>query len=186
MKRVVITGLGTINPLGHDVESTWEAVKRGECGIAPITLYDTTDRKVKLAAEVKNYEAEKWIDKREAKRMDRFTQFAVIAAKEAVQDAGFDMEKEDASRFGVIVSSGIGGLTTIEVEDGKGREKGYDRVSPLFIPMVIANMAAGTIAIEHGFQGICSCVVTACAGGTNAIGEAFSRIRHGREDVRWQ
>lgn len=183
MKRVVITGLGTINPLGHDVESTWAAVKRGECGIAPITLYDTTDRKVKLAAEVKNYEAEKWIDKREAKRMDRFTQFAVIAAKEAVQDAGFDMEKEDASRFGVIVSSGIGGLTTIETEDGKAREKGYDRVSPLFIPMAIANMAAGTIAIEHGFQGMCSCVVTACAGGTNAIGEAFLRIRYGREDV---
>ena len=99
MKRVVITGLGTINPLGHDVESTWAAIKRGECGIAPITLYDTTDRKVKLAAEVKNYEAEKWIDKREAKRMDRFTQFAVIAAKEAVQDAGFDMEKEELEQY---------------------------------------------------------------------------------------
>lgn len=183
MRRVVITGLGTINPLGHNVEDTWAAVKQGKCGIAPITLYDTTDRKVTLAAEVKNFVPEDYLDKREVRRMDRYTQFALIAAKEAAADAGLDMEKEDPSRLAVIVSSGIGGLGTLEAEDGKGREKGYDRVSPYFIPMVIPNMAAGTIAIELGFQGLCSCVVTACAGGTNAIGDAFHRIRFGQEDV---
>lgn len=183
MRRVVITGLGAITPLGNNIQTTWEAIQAGKCGIAPITLYETDGRKVTLAAEVKDFAPHKQLDKRQVRTLDRFSQFALVAAKEAFADAGLDMEKEDAARCGVIVSSGIGGLGTIEGEDGKGREKGYDRVSPYFIPMVITNMAAGNIAIEVGFQGICSCVVTACAGGTNAIGDAFHRIGFGQEDV---
>ena len=183
MRRVVVTGLGAITPLGKNVQETWEAVQAGRCGIAPIKGYDTTGRKVTLAAEVKDFQPQEHLDKRQVRTLDRFSQFALIAAKEAFTDAGLDMEKEERRRCGVIVSSGIGGITTIEEEDGKGREKGYDRVSPYFIPMVITNMAAGNIAIAMGFEGICSCVVTACAGGTNAIGEAFHRIRFGLEDV---
>ncbi|MBQ9989664.1 MAG: beta-ketoacyl-ACP synthase II [Lachnospiraceae bacterium] len=183
MRRVVITGLGAITPLGNTAQETWDSIQQGKCGIAPITLYDTTGRKVILAAEVKNFVPEDHLDKREARTMDRFSQFALIAAREAFADSGLDMEAEDSTRCGVIISSGIGGLATIEGEDGKGREKGYDRVSPYFIPMVITNMAAGNVAIALGFQGMCSCVVTACAGGTNAIGDAFHRIRYGMEDV---
>ncbi len=183
MRRVVVTGLGAITPLGKNVQKTWEAVQAGKCGIAPITAYDTAGRKVTLAAQVKDFQPEEYLDKRQVRTLDRFSQFALIAAREAFEDAGLKMEEEDSRRCGVIVSSGIGGLATIEGEDGKGREKGYDRVSPYFIPMTITNMAAGAIAISVGFQGICSCVVTACAGGTNAIGDAFHRIRYGLEDV---
>lgn len=183
MRRVVVTGLGAITPIGNNAAETWESVKQGICGVAPITLYDTTGRKVTLAAEVKNFKPELYLDKREAKRMDRFTQFAMVAAKEAMRDAAFNIEETDFSRCGVIVSSGIGGLGTIEKEDAKGMKKGYDRVSPYFIPMTISNMAAGRIAIEFGFRGMCSCVVTACASGTNAIGDAFHYIRDGYADV---
>ncbi|MGN0306609.1 MAG: beta-ketoacyl-ACP synthase II [Lachnospiraceae bacterium] len=183
MRRVVVTGLGAITPLGKNVLETWEGVLAGRCAVAPITGYDTDGRKVTLAAQVRDFQPQEYLDKREIRTMDRFSQFALIAAKEAYADSGLSLETEDASRCGVIVSSGIGGISTIEAEDGRGREKGYDRVSPYFIPMVITNMAAGNIAIALGFQGICSCVVTACAGGTNAIGDAFYRIRHGIEDV---
>ncbi len=183
MRRVVITGLGAISPLGKTLQETWEGIQAGKCGIGPITAYETAGRKVTLAAEVKDFSPQEHLDKREIRTLDRFSWFALIAAREAFADSGLDMEQEDASRCGVIVSSGIGGLGTIEIEDGKGREKGYDRVSPYFIPMVITNMAAGNIAIDTGFQGICSCVVTACAGGTNAIGDAFHRIRFGMEEV---
>lgn len=183
MRRVVITGLGAITPLGHNVEETWNAVKAGECGIAPITHYDTTGRKVTLAGEVKNFDVSEYLDKREARRMDGFTQFAMIAAKEAMTDSGINLEEVDLERCGVIVSSGIGGIDTIQRECLKGKEKGFDRVSPLFIPMAISNMAAGQIAIAYGFQGMSSCVVTACAGATNAIGEAFRHIRDGYAEV---
>ncbi|MGN0243519.1 MAG: beta-ketoacyl-ACP synthase II [Lachnospiraceae bacterium] len=183
MRRVVVTGMGAITPIGNNVKETWESVKQGKCGIDKITAYDTTDRKVTLAGEVKNFVPEEHLDRREVRRMDRFTQFALVAAKEAMADAALDMEVEDASRCGVIVSSGIGGLGTIEAEDEKGIAKGYDRVSPYFIPMVISNMAAGNIAIATGFHGMCSCVVTACASGTNAIGDAFHHIRDGYSDV---
>lgn len=179
MRRVVITGMGAVTPLGNDVQSSWESIKSGKCGIAPITHYDITDRKVTLAGEVKNLDVNSVLDKKESRKMDRYTQFAMIAAKEAMADAGFDITKEDSERFGVIVSSGIGGLTTIESECLKGKEKGFDRVSPYFIPMAISNMAAGHIAIATGFHGMCNCVVTACAGGTNAIGDAFRHIRDG-------
>lgn len=183
MRRVVVTGLGAITPIGNSVSQMWKSVKAGKCGIDKITLFDTTDRKVTLAGEVKNYVPEAFLDKREARKMDRYVQFAMAAANEAMKDAGLDMEKEDTSRCGCIVSSGIGGLGTIEAEDKKGMEKGYDRVSPHFIPMVISNMAAGNIAIAYGFHGMCTCPVTACASGTNAIGDAFRQIRDGYADV---
>ena len=183
MRRVVVTGLGAITPIGNNVSQMWEAVKAGKCGIDKITLFDTADRKVTLAGEVKNYVPEEVLDKREVRKMDRYVQFAMVAANEAMKDAGLDMEKEDASRCGCIVSSGIGGLGTIEAEDKKGMEKGYDRVSPHFIPMVISNMAAGNIAIAYGFHGMCTCPVTACASGTNAVGDAFRQIRDGYADV---
>lgn len=183
MRRVVVTGLGAVTPIGNNVKDMWASVEAGKCGIAPITLYDTEGRKVTLAGEVKNFNAEDYIDKREVRKMDRFTQFAVVAAKEAMNDAKLDMGQEDANRCGVIVSSGIGGIETIQQEALKGNEKGYDRVSPFFIPMGISNMAAGQIAIAHGFKGLCNCVVTACAGGTNAIGDAFRHIRDGYAEV---
>lgn len=183
MRRVVVTGLGAVTPIGNSVSEMWRSVEEGRCGIAPITLYDTTDRKVTLAAEVKNFNPEEKLDKKELRKMDRYTQFAMVAAKEAMEDAAFDLEAEDRSRFGVIVSSGIGGLGTIQNEDLKGNEKGYDRVSPYFIPMAISNMAAGQIAIAHGLQGMCTCVVTACASATNAIGDAFHHIRDGYAEM---
>ena len=183
MRRVVVTGLGAITPIGNNVKDMWEAVQNGVCGIAPITLYPTENRKVKLAGEVKNYQPEDYMEKREARKMDRFTQFAMIAADEAIKDSEMDLEECDMDRCGIIVSSGIGGLSTIQNEDCKGYEKGYDRVSPHFIPMSISNMAAGQIAIKYGFHGMASCVVTACAGGTNAIGDAFRHIRDGYAEV---
>ena len=183
MRRVVITGMGTVNPLGNSVKDTWEGVKAGKCGIAPITHFDTTDFKVKLAAEVKDLDTAEILGAREIKRMDIFTQFACVAAKAAMSDAALDMTAENPDRCGCIVSSGIGGLSTIAAEHSKGETKGYKFVSPYFIPMTISNMAAGQIAIEYGLKGICTSVVTACAGSNNAIGEAFHRIRDGYEDV---
>lgn len=183
MRRVVITGMGTVNPLGNSVKDTWDGVRAGKCGIAPITHFDTTDFKVKLAAEVKDLDTAGILGAREIKRMDIFTQFACVAAKEAMSDSALDMTAENPDRCGCIVSSGIGGLSTIATEHGKGETKGYKFVSPYFIPMTISNMAAGQIAIEYGLKGICTSVVTACAGSNNAIGEAFHRIRDGYEDV---
>ena len=183
MRRVVITGMGTVNPLGNSVKDTWDGVRAGKCGIAPITHFDTTDFKVKLAAEVKDLDTAEILGAREIKRMDIFTQFACVAAKEAMSDSALDMTVENPDRCGCIVSSGIGGLSTIATEHGKGETKGYKFVSPYFIPMTISNMAAGQIAIEYGLKGICTSVVTACAGSNNAIGEAFHRIRDGYEDV---
>lgn len=182
-RRVVITGMGAVTPVGNNINQMWENVKQGVCGIAPITAYDTSSQKVTLAGEVKNLVVEDFIDKKAIKKLDRFTQLALIAAKEAFAQSGLNMEQEDALRCGVIVSSGIGGLDIIEQEHSRGLEKGFDRVSPFFIPMSISNMAAGTIAIEFGFHGNCSCVVTACAGGTNSIGDAFRQIRDGYTDV---
>lgn len=183
MKRVVITGMGAISPIGNNLEQFWEGIRQGRCGIDTITGFDCSNRKVTLAAEVKNYKPEDFLDKREARRMDRFTQFALIAAREAFQDSGLKMEEEDANEMGVIISSGIGGLKTIEEEDKKGAEKGYDRVSPYFIPMAISNMAAGSVAIDLGLKGMCTSVVTACASGTNAIGDGFRYIKHGYAKV---
>ena len=182
-RRVVITGLGTVNPTGNTVAESWAAIQQGVCGIGPITAYDTTNSKAKLAAEVKNFDPAVRVDKREARKMARFTQFAVAAADEAMQDAGLDLEATDTTRFATIISSGIGGLPIMEEEHAKGEQKGFDRVSPFFVPMTIANMAAGQVAIRFGLKGMCTAPVTACAGGSNAIGDAFHRIRDGYEDL---
>lgn len=182
-RRVVVTGIGTINPIGHNVEETWKSIEEGKCGIAPISLFDTKNIKVTLAGEVKDFDVTKYIDKKEAKKMDRFIQMGMIAAKEAVTDSGLDINNIDSHRFGVIVSSGIGGLGSIEKNYQTGEKRGFDRVSPFFIPMTISNLAAGHIAIAYHAQGLCTCPVTACAGGTNAIGDAFRNIRDGYQDV---
>ena len=183
MRRVVVTGLGAVTPIGNNVKDMWESVKEGRCGIDRITHYDTTGRAVTLAAEVKNFDAEAVIDKSELRKMDDYTIYAVSAAIEAVKDSDIDFAKEDTMRCGVLISSGIGGLTTIQKECLRGEEKGYDRVSPHFIPMSISNMAAGHVAIKFGLHGMCTAVVTACAGGTNAVGDAFRQIRDGYQDV---
>ncbi len=180
---VVITGVGAVTPLGNTAQESFAAALQGECGIAPISAYDTSTQRVKLAAEVKNLDIEGKLGKREAKRMDRFTQLALIAASEAMADSGLNMAEVDRSRIGVLVSSGIGGLGTIAAEHSKGLDKGFDRISAHFIPMSISNMAAGHIAIAHGLQGMCSCPVTACAGGSNAVGDAFRQIRDGYADM---
>ncbi|MEG1720998.1 MAG: beta-ketoacyl-ACP synthase II [Pseudoflavonifractor sp.] len=182
-RRVVITGIGAITPLGHTAAETWQAVRAGVCGVAPITLYDAQNQKVKLAAEVKGYQAENFLDKKEAKHMARFTQFAVIAAREALADSGFPLDSADLDRCGVMVSSGIGGLQNTEEEHDRGLARGFDRVSPFYVPMSICNMAAGQVAIDAGFRGVCTCPVTACAGGTNAVGDAFRSIRDGYTDA---
>ncbi len=182
-RRVVITGLGAVTPLGLTMDESWAAVKADTCGIGPITQYDTANQKVTLAGEVKGFVPEEYIDKREVRKMDRFVQFALATACQAMQQSGIDMEKEDAARCGVVFASGIGGFSTTQNECLKGSQKGYDRVSPYFIPMAISNMAAGNIAIRFGFHGMCTCPVTACASGTNAVGDAFRQIRDGYADV---
>ena len=182
-RKVVITGMGAVTPIGNTAADSWAAARQGVCGIAPITHYDTSAQKAKLAGEVKDLDPSLWVDKREMRKMDRVTQLAMVAAAQAMADSGLNMENEDAARCGVIVSSGIGGLSTIESEHSRGLEKGFDRVSPHFIPMVITNMSAGHIAIRYGFKGMCSCPVTACASGSNAIGDAFRQIRDGYADV---
>ena len=182
-RRVVITGMGAVTPLGLTLEESWAAVKADTCGIGPITQYDTTNQKVKLAGEVRGFNPEQYIDKREVRKTDRFVQFALASAAQAMEHSGLVMENEDAQRCGVVFASGIGGFSTVQNECLKGNEKGYDRVSPYFIPMAISNMAAGNIAIRFGFHGMCTCPVTACASGTNAVGDAFRQIRDGYADV---
>lgn len=182
-RRVVITGLGTVNPTGNSAAESWRAVREGRCGIGPITAFDTTGFKVKLAGEVKGFDPASVIDKREVKKLARFTQFALAAAAEAWADSGLDAAGADTARMGVIVSSGIGSLPTIEAEHLRGQQRGFEKVSPYFVPMAIANMAAAQIAIRFGLHGMCSCPVTACAGGSNAVGDAFHRIRDGYEEV---
>lgn len=182
-RRVVITGMGAVTPIGHTAEESWQAVRQGMCGIAPITAYDTAAQKVKLAAEVKDFDPSADIDKRELRHLDRYVQLALVSALEAYRQSGLTMENEDPYRCGVFFASGIGGFNTIQRECLKGEEKGYDRVSPYFIPMVIANMAAGTIAIRLGLKGMCTCPVTACASGAYAVGDAFRHVRDGYADV---
>jgi 3-oxoacyl-[acyl-carrier-protein] synthase II len=182
-KRVVITGLGAVTPLGNNATSFWHGIKEGRSGIANITAFDTTGFKSTLAAEVKDFEPEKLLDRKEAKRMDRYCQLAMVAAEEAYKDAGLENAEIDRERFGVIVGSGIGGLLTIEEQHSKLLEKGPGRVSPFFIPMAISNMAAGNIAIKLNAKGICTCIVTACATATHSIGESFHKIRRGEADI---
>ena len=182
-RRVVITGLGAITPVGNNIEKFWKGIKEGKCGIDEITHFDTTNYKVKLAAEVKGYNPEEHFDRRSAKRMDKFSQYAIVAAREAWNDSKLDKEKENMERVGVIVGSGIGGLETMQADIANLIQKGPDRVSPMFIPMSICNMAAGNVAIDLGIKGESISMVTACATGTHCIGESFRMIKHGYQDI---
>ncbi len=181
-RRVVVTGMGALTPIGNSPTEFWQALKEGKNGICEITRYDTADFKVKLAGEVKNFEPEKWINKKDTKRMDLYCQFAMCAAAQAVEDSKLPLDTIDKTRFGVMMGSGIGGLTTIQDQVVRMTEKGANRVAPLFIPMAISNMASGNVAILFGAQGPTACVTTACASGTDSIGQAFRQIKHGYAD----
>ena len=182
-RRVVVTGLGAVTPIGNTVEEFWSGIKEGKVGIGEITRFDTADYKVKLAAEVKGFNAKERMDAKSAKRMEPFAQYAVAAAKEAYEDSGLDIEKEDPFRAGVIVGSGIGSLETVEREYTKIQTKGPGKVHPLMVPLMISNMAAGNISIQLGFKGKCTNVVTGCASGTNSIGDAFRAIQYDDADI---
>lgn len=182
-RRCVITGLGAVTPLGNTVEEYWNGLKNGVCGIDYIKKFDTTDYKVKIAAEIKDFDSEQYMTKKDVKRNDLFAIYALAAGMQAFEDSKLDMEKEDADRIGVIVGSGVGGLMTMEEQVKRLTDKGPSRVSPLFITMTIGNMAAGNIAIRVGAKGVCEDIVTACATGTNAIGTAFRNIKHGYLDA---
>ena len=182
-RRVVITGLGAVTPIGLTAPKSWQAVQNGVCGVAPITQFDPSSMKVHLAAEVKGFAPENYMTRQEAKHMGRFTQLALVAAREAMADADFRIGSADPDRCGVTISSGIGGLSITEAEHDRGLARGWDRVSPFYIPSGISNMAAGQVAISTGFQGMCTCPVTACAGGTYAVGDAFHYIRDGYADT---
>lgn len=182
-RRVVVTGLGAVTPIGNTVDEFWEGIKAGKVGIGEITRFDTADYKVKLAAEVKGFVAKERMDFKAAKRMELFSQYAVAAAKEAYEDAGLEIEKEDPFRAGVIVGSGIGSLQTVEKEYEKILSRGPGRVNPLMVPLMISNMAAGNISIQLGFRGKCTNVVTACASGTNCIGDALRAIQYDDADI---
>lgn len=181
--RVVVTGLGAITPVGNDVASFWQGLKDKKVGIAPITYFDTTDYKAKLAGEVKDFDPKKYMDPKAARRMEPFSQYAVAAAGEAIAQAGLDMEKEDPFRVGTSIGSGIGSLQAMERGHKKMLEKGPNRVNPLLVPMMISNMAVGNVAMHYGLKGKSINVVTACATGTNSIGEAFRSIQYGEADV---
>lgn len=182
-RRVVVTGLGAITPIGNSVAEFWDGICKGKVGIGEITKFDTTDYKVKLAAEVKDFVPGDHMDKKAARRMEAFSQYAVAAAREAYEDSGLEIEKEDPFRAGVMIGSGIGSLQVAEQSYEKILTKGPGRVNPLMVPLMISNMAAGNVSIQLGFRGKCSNVVTACATGTNCIGDAFRTIQYGDADM---
>lgn len=183
MRRVVITGLGAITPIGIGKEEFWNALIEGKSGIGPITKFDTADYDCKIAAEVKNYDANDYLDKKEAKRMDRFTQFAVVATKLAMIDGKINLDEIDLERVGTIIGCGIGGIETLETEHKKLIERGPKRVSPLLIPMMISNMAAGQVSMAFGLKGSSMTITTACASATHALGESFRMIKYGIMDM---
>lgn len=183
MKRVVVTGMGAITPIGNSVEEYWNGMKEGKLGFTKITKFDTTDFKATVAAEVKDFDPKKYMDPKSARRMESFCQYAVAAAKEAMEDAKIDMEKEDAFRVGCAIGSGIGSLDVFEQNHKKLLEKGPSRMNPLLIPLMISNMAAGNVSIQFGLKGKSINVVTACATGTHCIGEAFRTIQYGDADI---
>jgi 3-oxoacyl-[acyl-carrier-protein] synthase II len=182
-RKVVITGMGAVTPIGNNVESYWNGIKEGKLGIDFIKEIDTEDLEVKIAGEVKDFKPEDVIGKKECRRLDRYTQFAIVAAEEAIKSSGLDLETINKKRFGVYVGSGIGGLITIENEVTKMSTGKAKRVSPFFIPMSIINLSAGNIAIRYGAKGPCTAMVTACATGNNSIGEAFRLIKDGYADI---
>ncbi len=182
-RRVVVTGLGAVTPIGNNVEEFWQGIHEEKTGFAPISYFGTAEYRCKLAAEVKNFDPTQYMDKKAARRMEQFCQFAVAAAGEAIRDAGLDMEQEDAYRVGCSIGSGTGSLQAIEREYDRLKEKGPGRVSPMFVPLMISNMAAGNVGIAYGLKGKSLNVVTACATGTHSIGEAFRSIQYGEADV---
>lgn len=182
-KRVVITGLGAVTPIGIGKDKFWQALLEGKSGIGKITRFDASEYTTQIAGEVKDFDPAQYIDKKEAKRMDRFTQFAVAASKMAFEDSGIDLQSEDLTRIGTMIGTGIGGMDTLNEQYKNLFDKGPSRISPFFIPMMIGNMAAGQTSITFGLQGPCNCVTTACATGTNAIGDAFKVIQRGDADV---
>ncbi|TQQ84664.1 beta-ketoacyl-[acyl-carrier-protein] synthase II [Peptacetobacter hominis] len=182
-KRVVITGLGCVSPVGTGKEKFWNNIKAGVCGIGKVTNFDASEYQTQIAGEVKDFNAEDFIGKKELKRMDRFTHFAVAASKMAVEDSGLDTDSVDKNRMGVIIGTGIGGVETIEKQHKILLEKGNRRVSPFFVPMMIGNMAAGQVSIEFGAKGPNTNVCTACASGTHSIGDAFKIIQRGDADI---
>lgn len=182
-RRVVITGLGIVSPVGNTVEEAWNSIVAGKSGIKPMTRLNADDYPAKVAAEIRDFDPEQFVEKKEARKMDRFTQFAVAAAKMAVADAKLEITEENAPRVGVWVGSGIGGMETFETQYKIFLERGYRRVSPFFVPMMIPDMAAGQVSIYLGAKGVNSCTVTACATGTNSIGDAFKVIQRGDADA---
>ena len=182
-KRVVVTGMGAITPIGNSVNEYWESLKAGKVGIGPITYFDTTDYKATLAAQVKDFNAKDYMDPKAARRMETFSQFAVAAAKEAMEDSGLDMSVEDPYRVGVSIGCGVGSLQRMESEEHKLVTKGPSRISPLMVPMLISNMAAGNVSIQFGLKGKSINIVTACSTGTHSIGEAYRTIQYGDADV---
>ena len=182
-RRVVITGMGAITPTGLNVKDFFDAVKEGRHGFGPITKFDSTDYKCHVAAEVKGFDPKNYMDAKAARRMELFCQYAVAAAKEALEDSGLLMEEEDPYRMGCSVGSGIGSLQAVEREYDKLVNKGPSRVNPLLVPLMISNMAAGNVSIYFGLKGKSLNVVTACATGTHSIGEAFRSIQYGEADV---
>lgn len=182
-RRVVVTGMGAITPIGNSVEEFWNGIKEGKTGFDPITYFDTADYRCKLAAEVKDFDPAQYMDKKSARRMEQFCQFAVAAAGQAISDAGLDMEQEDPYMVGCSVGSGIGSLQAMEREYDRLKEKGPGRVGPMLVPLMISNMAAGNVSIAYGLKGKSLNVVTACATGTHSIGEAYRTIQYGDADV---
>ncbi len=183
LKRVVVTGMGLVSPLGDTIDTYWNNLINGRNGISNITLFDTSDYKTKIAAEIKDFNPENFIDKKEARRMDRFTQFAMVAAIKAIEDSAIDLEATDRERFGVIVSSGIGGMITYEEECRTMLERGPKWISPFFIPMLISDIAPGHISIRFGLKGVNYATISACASSSHAIGEAFNHIRYGKANA---
>lgn len=182
-RRVVITGLGAITPIGNDVEELWKGIEENKCGIDNITLIDTTNFKTKLDAEVKNFDEEKYFDAKQIRKLNRVSKFAMVAAKEAMKDSKITKKNTDFDKIGIFVSSGIGGLDTIQEQCKANFEKGNKRVSPMFIPLAIANMPAGNVAIDLGLKGESISIVSACSSSTHSIGEAYRTIKNGYEDV---
>ncbi len=183
MRRVVVTGVGAVTPIGNNVPAFWQAIRSGECGIDTVKSFDASGMKTQIAGEIKDLDVAQFIEKKEARKMDKYTHYALIAASEAIENSGLDMEKEDAWRVGVITGSGIGGIQTLEEQHKTLLDRGPGRVSPFFIPMMIANMGAAQIAIKYGMRGINENVVTACASSNNAIGDAYRHIQYGTNDV---
>lgn len=182
-RRVVVTGMGAVTPLGLDLSSTWQAILQGKSGVQPITLFDASEYPVRIAAEVKGFDPTKYIEPKEVKKMDRFIHFAIAATEMAIEDAGIDFNSVDRDRVGVVIGSGMGGLPMIEYYHKVLLERGWKRVSPFFIPMVIVNLAAGQVSIRYGIRGPNLSVTTACATGNHAIGEAFRIIQYGDADI---